>query len=210
MYKKYGTSSVLIASIVQHDLSGVERLLSQGADPNAPDETGWRPLHVAIGHVDFEGSIEIVKLLLKHGANVNEWDVNRKETPILSACDPPNITMARVLLEAGADPNARRSDGESALRLCAAAQDLEMATLVLRYGAGKSINEYGGVLAWTALAHAASNFDIPMIELLLREGANPETIGELGETARDSLPPREEHDPQEWDRVMEMLGHAKT
>ena len=214
-YKRFGRSSELITAIVQDDLRLVGSLLSQGADPNSPDENGWRSLHAAVGQVDFEKSInyvksvEFVKLLLKHGANVNEWDINHNETPILCACDPPNIDMVRVLLEAGANPNVLRSDGESPLLLCAAAQNLELATLLLQYGAGKTINEYGGVLAWTALSHAASNFDIPMIELLLREGADPETDGEYGETSRDTLPPREEHDPQEWDRVMEMLGRRK-
>jgi ankyrin repeat protein len=206
IFKKFGTSSALITAIIQRDLRRVESLVSQGADPNAPDNKGWRPLHAAISQADFERSIEFVKLLLKHGANVNEWDVNHNDTPILCACDPPNLAMARVLLEAGADPNALRSDGESPLRLCAAAKDLEMAKLLLQHGAGKTIDEFGGVLAWTALSHAASNFDIPMIELLLREGANPETPGEYDETARDNLPPREEHDPQTWDRVIELLG----
>ena len=210
MYKKYGISSGLITAIVQHDLSRIESLLSQGADPNAPDEEGWRPLHVVIGQVDFEGSIEVVTLLLKHAANVNDWDVNHNETPILSACDPPNIAVARVLLEASADPNARRSDGESPLRLCVAVQHLEMATLLLKYGAGKTINEYGGILGLNALGLAAGNFDVPMIELLLREGANPAKRQEFGETARDRLPPRDEHDPQTWDKVMEMLGRAKA
>jgi uncharacterized protein len=209
-YKKYGISSGLITAIVQHDLSRVESLLSQGADPNAPDEEGWRPLHAAIGQVDFEGSVEFVKLLLKHSANVNEWDVNHNETPILGACDPPNLAAARILLEAGADPNARRSDGESPLRLCVQAEKLEMAKLLLSYGAGKTINEWGGILGLTALALAAMDFNVPMIELLLQEGANPETLEEFGETARDKLPPRDEHDPQEWDRVMELLGRRDT
>lgn len=208
MYKRYGTSSVLNTAILQHDLTRVESILSQGADPNAPDDMGWRPLHAAIGHAYIEGSVKAVKLLVKWGANINEWDSNHTETPILCACDPLNIDIARVLLEAGADPNVRRSDGELPLLLCAEAQNLKLVTLLLQYGAGKTINEIGGVLGWSSLSHAASNFDIPMIDLLLREGADPEAIGEYGETARDALPPREEHDPQEWDRVMEMLGRV--
>jgi ankyrin repeat protein len=208
-YRKYGVSSDLIMAIVQHDLSRFKGLLSLGSDPNAPDEEGWRPLHAAVGEVDFEGSIEFVKLLLKRGGNVNEWDVHRQETPILTASDPPNLAVAQILLEAGADPNVVRSDGESPLRLCVQAKDLEMVTLLLRYGASNTINKYGGILGLTALALAAMDFNVPMIELLLREGANPETLEEFGETARDKLPPREAHDPQEWDRVMEMLGHRK-
>src|SRR2546429_9620360 len=155
VYKEYGISSGLITAIVQHDLSRVKTLLAQGADPNAAGEMGWRPLHVAIGQFDFEGSIEFVKLLLMYGANVNEWDVNHNETPILTASDPPNLAAARILLEAGADPNAVRSDGESPLRLCVQAKNLEMAKLLLRYGAGKTINKWGGILGLTALALAA-------------------------------------------------------
>ena len=223
-------SSTLIQAITDHNLDRVEKLLSEGEDPNAPDDEGRRPLHVAIREVDFKGTIEVVKLLLRHGANVNElvrrvrgspWDVYNNETPILLACDQrttnplgaersSRVAVAQVLLEAGADPNALRADGESPLLLSVQAQDLEMATLLLRYGAGKTINEYGGGLALTALAYAASDFNIPMIELLLREGADPEIVEECGETARDWLPPREEHDPETWDGVMEMLGRRKA
>jgi ankyrin repeat protein len=200
----------LIKAIALRDRSRVERLLSEGADPNAPDDDGLRPLHVAISQEDFAESPEFVKLLLKHGADVNEWDVNHNDTPLLRACDPPNKAVAQILLEAGADPNVRRSDGESPLRLSVEAQDLDMATLLLRFGAGETVNEYGGLLGLTALSLAAGNYDIPMIELLIREGANPDRLEEFGETARDKLPPREGHDPQEWDRVMEMLGRRRS
>ncbi len=203
-------SSPLHTAIVERDLARVEKLLSEGADPNAPNERGLRPLHVAISPEDLAGSLELVKTLIKHGVTVNEWDVEHYETPLLRAANPPNIAVGQVLLEHGANPNDRRGDGESPLRLSVQAQDLEMAKLLLKYGAGKTINEYGGLLGLTALALAAGNYDIPMIELLLGAGANPHRVEEFGETARDKLPPREEHDPQEWDRVMEMLGRRKS
>lgn len=203
-------SSPIHTAIVQRDLARVEKLLVEGADPNAPDENGLRPLHLAISDEDLAGSLELVTLLIKHGATVNAWDVEHYATPLLRASNPPNIAVAQVLLEHGADANDRQGDGESPLRLSVQAQDLEMAKLLLRYGAGKTINDYGGTIGLTALAHAASNYDIPMIELLLQEGANPEKLQEFGETARDKLPAREEHDPQEWDRVMEMLGRRKS
>jgi uncharacterized protein len=202
-------STELSVAIVQHDLGRVRTLLSHGADPNAPNEDGWRPLHLAIGELGVGGTIEFITLLLQHGADANEWDVNHNETPLLSASDPPELEAARVLLEAGADPNVRRSDGESSLRLCVRAQNLQMAALLLRHGAGEKINDYGGDFAWTALGIAASKFNVPMIELLLREGADPEALDDFGRTARDHLPPREKHDPQTWDRIMELLGHRK-
>ena len=82
--------------------------------------------------------------------------------------------------------------------------------MLLEHGAGNTINDYGGVWGLTALAHAAANYDIPMINLLLHEGADPEKRQEFGETARDKLPPRETHDPDEWDSVMESLGRRKS
>ena len=206
MYRKYGKSSTLMAAIAEHDMTRVKALLDGGVDADEPDEQGWRPLHLACSDIEFEGAIEIVGLLIERGADVNAWDLNYNETPILVACDPPNRSIVYRLLEAGADPNARRSDGESPLRLCAGAQDLELAGLLLLRGATETINDYGGILGLTALAIAAGNYDVPMIELLIRAGADPSRLEEFGETARDKLPPREARDPQEWDRVMELLG----
>lgn len=203
-------SSELFAAIVQHDLGRVRTLLSQGADPNAPKEDGWRPLHTAIGQLRVGGKVEFIAVLLEYGANVNEWDANHNETPILSASDPPEIDAARVLLEAGADPNVRRSDGESPLRLCVWEEDAEMAALLLHYGAGKTVNDFGGDFAWTALGIAAEKLNIPIIELLLQAGADPEATDDFDRTARDHLPPREKHDPETWDRVVELLGHRRT
>jgi ankyrin repeat protein len=202
-------SSPIHAALAQRDLVRVKKLLSEGADPNAPDESGLRPLHVAITDEDPAGSLDLVTMLVRHGAIVNSWDDEHYATPLLRASDPPNFAVAKVLLEHGADANDRRGDGESPLRLSVQAQDFEMAKLLLHHGAAASINDWGGALGLTALAHAASNFDVPLIELLLQAGANPERLQEFGETARDKLPPREEHDPQEWDRVMELLGRRK-
>lgn len=202
-------SSDLFDAIINHDIVRVRALLAQGADPNATDKEGWRPLHVAIGEFGFGGTTEFVSVLIEHGADVNGWDANRNETPLLNASMPSEIEAARILLEAGADPNVRRSDGESPLRLAVWEKDLEYATLLLRHGAGKTVNEFGGDRAWTALAIAAHTFNIPMIELLLREGADPEATDDFYSTARDHLPPREEQDPQTWDRVMELLGRRQ-
>jgi ankyrin repeat protein len=202
-------SRELFEAIERHDTVAVATLLKKGADPNAPKPEGWRPLHTAIGRLGVGGPIEVVKLLIQHGADVNAWDENHHETPILSACDeePEDVEAARMLLEAGADPNVRRSDGESPLRLAARDENLALAELLLKHGAAKTIDDFGGDWSWTALGHAAHNLDRPMIELLLAAGANPEQEDDVGDTARDKLPPRAEaKNPAEWDEVMERLA----
>jgi len=67
---------------------------------------------------------EIVRLLLLHGADPNEGkDQNARNTPLLVAAmnwwaDPsPYTTIITLLLDYGADPNARNSFGQTALLL---------------------------------------------------------------------------------------------
>ncbi len=202
-------SRELFEAIERHDTAAVAALLQKGADPNEPKAEGWRPLHTAIGRIDVGGSIEVVKLLMQHGADVNAWDEGHHETPILSACDeePESVEPARLLLEAGANPNVRRSDGESPLRLAARYKNVALAELLLKHGAAETIDDFGGDRSWTALGHAAHNLDRPMIELLLAAGADPEGEDDVGDTARDKMPPRAEaKNPAEWDEVMERLA----
>ncbi|NTX64307.1 ankyrin repeat domain-containing protein [Myxococcus sp. CA051A] len=203
-------SSELFEAIVQHDLERVRALLVRGADPNLPREDGWRPLHVAIGQMGVGGTIDFIKLLIEHGADVNEWDAHHHETPLLSAMEPPELEVARVLLEAGADPNVRRSTHESPLQLAVEHEHPELTALLLRHGAGRTMDEWGGLRGLTPLGMAARKFNVPIIELLMAEGADPRAVDEYNETALAKLPPREEHDPRTWDRILELLGRRRS
>jgi ankyrin repeat protein len=187
-------------------------LLSQGADPNAVEACGrgWTPLHCAIEELENGGSVQVLTQLLQHGANVNGWDASHHWTPLVMAMFRENKEAARILLDAGADAGERGNEGESPLILCVEQQDYELAARLLRAGAKKTINAWGAYGGLTALATAASHFNVPMIELLLDAGANPATLEDNNNTARDLLPPREQHDPQVWDRIMEMLGRRKS
>ena len=204
----------LFSAIDQNDVQQVRALLSRNQDPNAPDAEGWRPIHVAIGQIGSGRSPDlianVVALLIEYGADVNAWDVHHNETPILSASVQGGSTVARLLLEAGADPNVRNQVGDSPLRLGVWAQDVDLVALLLRFGADKTINEFGGDFAWTALGIAAHLFNVRMIRLLLEAGADPTVIDDLGRTARDLLPSRENHDPETWDEVMELLGCQRS
>jgi ankyrin repeat protein len=205
-------SSELFKAIERHQTGRVAELLSQGADPNAieADGRGWTPLHSAIEELENGGSLEVLTLSLKHGANVNGWDASHQWTPLLMAMLRKNKEAARILLDVGADAGVRGDEGDSPLILCVEDQDCELAAQLLRSGAKKTINEWGPYGGLSALALAASQFNIPMIELLLDAGADPAALEDDHKTPRDHLPPREEHDPQAWDRVMEMLGRRKS
>lgn len=201
----------LIAAIEQHDLNSVAEALTAGADPNAPDpETpDWSPLKTAVDALAEGGSMELLTLLLAHGADVNGWDASHDTTPLLLACFRDDSAAVAALLRAGAEPNVTSSEGDTPLRWWVAKKDYETVRQLLEAGAHKTINQFGGLEGLTPLGIAASNFDIPMIELLLRAGAKPEAVDDYNKTARDHLPPRESRDPDAWDRVMELLGRRQ-
>ena len=201
-------STELIEAVKHQDLNRVAALLAQGADPNVGQTEWpyWTPLGAAIEELDNGGSMEMLHLLLKNGADVNGWDSDHQATPLLMAMFRNNKEVMRMLLEAGADPNAVGAEGDSPLRWAAENDDLEMAKLFLQFGADKTINKFGGFSRSTPLGLAAGNLSIPMIELLLNAGADPEAPDDDDEPARESLPPREFSDPEVWDTALELLS----
>jgi ankyrin repeat protein len=80
-------------------------LLDAGADPNIADNAGKTPL------IANAWDLEIAKLLLAHGANVNA-QASDGFTPLLNA---GTLELTRLLLEHGADPFAKTKSGDTAL-----------------------------------------------------------------------------------------------
>jgi uncharacterized protein len=204
-------SKELFAAIDQHDTTRVKTLLAGGADPNEPqpDGRGLRPLQEAIFALYDGGEIDVLQALIKHGADVNAWDVKRHLTPLLVAVCEQEVAALEVLVRAGADPNVCSNEGIMPLRACAEVGSLSMAALVLYAGAARTINDWGGLSGYTALGHAARRLDLPMIKLLLAAGADPRAPDEDDLPAHYRLPPRAESDSQTWDAAFELLGGAK-
>ncbi len=206
----------LFTAIEQQDIERVAALLAQGVDPNAflADFPYWRPLEAAIEEIAwYDGSIEVVRLLLQHGADANAWDSKNTCTPLHSAmlilCADMRVNnkeLIQLLLQAGADPNAVSGTGESALRWAVEQGDLDMTKLFLRFGADKTIDAFGGPCGNTPLTRAASRLDLKMIELLITAGADPEALDEDCGTARVRLPARAGSNLKTWDKAMDLLS----
>ena len=98
----------------------VELLLQRGADPNAPGIGGETPFQAACA----DAKIEVVRMLLRHGAKVNFAERTGGDTPLhmlpwrVSSFDLPSVLdVLNTLLEHGADINAVDKEGLTPLDL---------------------------------------------------------------------------------------------
>jgi ankyrin repeat protein len=97
----------LVRAARRGDAGMVDLLLAGHADPNVPDairsREGWSPLLNAV----HKNQIEIVRRLLRAGADVNARTPGGNSALAMAAGDG-GVEMVRLLLEAGADPRPGR------------------------------------------------------------------------------------------------------
>jgi ankyrin repeat protein len=86
------------------DLSLIKRLLAEGFDINAFDGLGMTPLHWAAKREHLEAAA----FLIEAGADVNARDEARiGDTALGEVAGNCSYEMARLLVDAGADPSIR-------------------------------------------------------------------------------------------------------
>jgi ankyrin repeat protein len=83
----------------------IRQLLDLGADPNFEALDGFPPL-IDILDVDRDDKIDVMRLLLHYGARVDQRGIN-DWTPLHYAVVRGNLEAVKLLLEHGADPQAR-------------------------------------------------------------------------------------------------------
>ena len=125
----------------------VEQLLHK--DPsilNCYSADGWTPLHLAV----FFGRINIVHLLLNRGAEINVPSKNdQRVTPLHSAlANPHNAAVAQLLIDRGADLNARQSEGYTPLHYAAANGLEQIVRSLIAKSVDVSAKEAGGKSAY--------------------------------------------------------------
>lgn len=93
-------------------------LLDQGANPNAKNDDGITPLHLA-------AYPSMVELLVKRGAEIDSRS-NDGSTPLLTqAAEAEGIDVMRTLLELGEDPKAKDRAGYTAADIARSRQEDE-------------------------------------------------------------------------------------
>ena len=149
----------LLAAARKSDAAQVKALLDKGASVDAKTRYGATPLFYASDR----GSVEVVKLLLERGADVNVKDTFYNATPIVWAAQRNHPEVVKLLIAKGASK-------ESALDVAIGGGHKEVLKVVL---------EAGGLppAALTrALGGAMRSKNDEMVALLKAAGAQPPVV----------------------------------
>ena len=152
-------------------VEAVARLLDEGVDVNAHDDSTSTPLHYAAAHASDPA---IVQFLLARGAQVDAQNAGGQgSTPLEWAAAHDNPATATALLDAGAQLNRPHSPiccldkGWRALHMAAASASAEMVELLISRGADVNAGGYDPIHA-----AARTNPDPRVLEALVKAGAN--------------------------------------
>ena len=111
---------------------------------DAPAPDGFRPLALA----SFFGHEEGVRLLLEHGADVGARGTGAIRTTALEAAAAAGETaIARLLLDAGADPRSAQEGGFTPLHSAARNRNRELYDLLVERGADPGAHSDDGLTA---------------------------------------------------------------
>ncbi len=196
----------LFVAAEKGETATVQKFLAGGGDVNAADKNKLTLLNWAA----YGGSLELVKILVAKGADVNMHANKKAWTPLHNASATGFALVATFLLDHGASVNALDADGYSALSFAAEKKHPDIVRLLLARGADggnalvmmartKQVDAVNllvesGVDAnatprvkemWfrpgeTALYAAASANDGDVVVALLNKGANPDIAAPEG------------------------------
>ena len=185
---RYGTP---LSHAIRHGATELVDLLIQvGVHVNAADRFGITPLHEAVSpwHGDHEAAVRIAEALIQAGADVNPPPSTPSTfltggTPLSLAAGRNNLAMVRLLIEHGADVQARGGlDGP--LHVAARSGNLDIAQALIAAGAdlhARNVN-YEGDADNAPLHLAIHGGHGDLARLLMEAGADVQARNHAGNT----------------------------
>lgn len=121
-----GGRTMLMEAVIRKDAILVDELIARGADVKWTDKRQWTALHFAAQNND----LNIGKKLIAAGADVNaQDDIGNNVISRAVFNSREDHSLVKELLENGADPNHKNSNGRSASDLVPLFQDDEFSRL---------------------------------------------------------------------------------
>ena len=140
----------------------LEELMQAGADVNIKNDYQ----HTALMYAAQKGSIEIVKMLIDVGADVNTTCECHGNGALLSAVMGGHVDCLSKLIAAGADVNLSNKKGRTCLTFV---RDGQCCNELISAGANVNIKDAEG---GTSLLYALLNGNVDILEMLIDAGAD--------------------------------------
>lgn len=195
----------LFAAVRGSDQKEIRNALERGANINVHEaEHGWTPLHIAA----MRGYAGVVRLLINGGANVHAqdylgltpfvWAFSQGRADVVrlligegvdfrfdydalhDAARKDHVGIARLLVERGADVNAKNDTGQTPLHVFVS--HIGMVQLLVERGADVNARDDKG---WTPLHEATSKGYALIAPFLVERGADPYRRDNHGKTPLD-------------------------
>lgn len=147
-------------SLIQHMIDHYQPTLS----PNWKTDSGTSFMHIAAGF----GHVAVMRLLALHYVEIDPQETSSGVTPFMRAALRGHIRAAEFLFDHGAQVDTRDKLGRTALYNAVAFNQVPMAKWLLDYGADPNAQTNSG-----RRVLRCAFFNIDMIQLLLKRGANP-------------------------------------
>jgi len=166
--KSESGKTALFISVKNDNQAMVSRLLEMGADVDLRSENGWAPIHKAV----FDGNIELINILL--GAEPDlaiELASEKGWAPLHFTTNNPqngdrsnDVTIAKRLIDAGAQVDKRSKEGKTPLYLASANNRPKLLEYLLSEGANPNKMSNSG---WSPISEAITNNNKKPFDVLI-------------------------------------------
>ncbi len=169
---------------IEPDLAKIKKLIDSGVDVNEPSTgiLGKRyPIDMAITAAG-RHRLEIIRLLIKAGADVNVKD-EYGSTPLHTAALTNSEETINLLIKYGAKVSAKDTQGKTPLHVAASYSASRAARALLTHGADPMARDKDGNTPLHYITIKESTKDaIKTAEILINAGADPNARGEFNRT----------------------------
>jgi ankyrin repeat protein len=166
-------NKLLFEHSTKGNLREVRELIKAGADVNTIDPINLDTPLMAAG-----SNIEVIKELIKNGANLEAENRDRK-TVLSLACEHGDVPTIRILIGLGADINATSKDAMTILMTASMQGNIEVVRELIK--AGADVNRQTFEQERTALMYGAEYIEV--VKELIEAGADVNIKDKDGKTA---------------------------
>ena len=184
----------LLAAVKEGDIQKVKSILGDSVSTYSSDEinrkghTGDTPLSIAAR----DGNLEMVKLLVEHGATVDVGKETGERTPLMNASGQGHVEVVEFLIAKGADVNTKGKGLTPLLAACAGGHlpfgppgnKAKTIRILLEKGADVNVQDESWLKTGrTPLMYAVMQGDAALAQAFLVKGAKLDLKNKDGDTA---------------------------